>query len=145
MCHFNRYYPGPGSGIIFNSTYKLPSDLTCDQCVLQWRYIAGNNWGSSFFFCSFYSSIGLVITIHSTNDWKHNFGWILFSQLLWGTFFSLIVALVWSVEVSCGHLSFSMKSCWITKKWPQKRICSSRQGYFQFTSVWAWHCVQIWC
>jgi len=41
-----KYYPGAGSGIIFNSTYKLPSDLTCDQCVLQWRYIAGNNWGT---------------------------------------------------------------------------------------------------
>ncbi len=23
----------------------LPSGLTCSQCVLQWRYIAGNNWG----------------------------------------------------------------------------------------------------
>lgn len=21
------------------------SDLTCNQCVLQWRYVAGNNWG----------------------------------------------------------------------------------------------------
>jgi len=41
-----KYYPGPGSGVIFNSTYKLPNDLTCDQCVLQWRYIAGNNWGT---------------------------------------------------------------------------------------------------
>ncbi|XP_059178733.1 uncharacterized protein LOC131957910 [Physella acuta] len=23
----------------------LPADLTCDFCVLQWRYHAGNNWG----------------------------------------------------------------------------------------------------
>lgn len=25
--------------------YMLPPGLTCSQCVLQWRYIAGNNWG----------------------------------------------------------------------------------------------------
>lgn len=25
--------------------YVLPKGLTCSQCVLQWRYIAGNNWG----------------------------------------------------------------------------------------------------
>lgn len=25
--------------------YLLPPGLTCYQCVLQWRYIAGNNWG----------------------------------------------------------------------------------------------------
>jgi len=24
---------------------KLPRDLTCTQCVLQWRYVCGNNWG----------------------------------------------------------------------------------------------------
>lgn len=24
---------------------KLPSGLTCTQCVFQWRYVAGNNWG----------------------------------------------------------------------------------------------------
>ncbi|CAL4241686.1 unnamed protein product [Meganyctiphanes norvegica] len=23
----------------------LPKGLTCTQCVLQWRYVAGNNWG----------------------------------------------------------------------------------------------------
>ncbi|KAL6421233.1 hypothetical protein ACFW04_013654 [Cataglyphis niger] len=23
----------------------LPEDLTCEQCVLRWEYIAGNNWG----------------------------------------------------------------------------------------------------
>lgn len=31
--------------MIFNTTYKLPSGLTCEQCVLQWQYFAGNNWG----------------------------------------------------------------------------------------------------
>lgn len=25
--------------------YRLPKDLVCDHCVLQWRYVAGNNWG----------------------------------------------------------------------------------------------------
>lgn len=24
---------------------KLPRGLTCTQCVMQWRYVAGNNWG----------------------------------------------------------------------------------------------------
>lgn len=23
----------------------MPRDLTCTQCILQWKYIAGNNWG----------------------------------------------------------------------------------------------------
>ncbi|XP_066592778.1 uncharacterized protein [Prorops nasuta] len=40
-----RYYPGPGSRI-FKAYYKLPDTLTCKQCVFQWRYIAGNNWGT---------------------------------------------------------------------------------------------------
>ncbi|XP_012054317.1 PREDICTED: uncharacterized protein LOC105617366 [Atta cephalotes] len=39
-----RYYPGPGNRV-FEGYYKLPEDLTCTQCVFQWRYIAGNNWG----------------------------------------------------------------------------------------------------
>ncbi|OWF35354.1 hypothetical protein KP79_PYT19481 [Mizuhopecten yessoensis] len=26
-------------------TTPLPPDMTCDQCVLQWHYKAGNNWG----------------------------------------------------------------------------------------------------
>ncbi|XP_046418425.1 uncharacterized protein LOC124178807 isoform X1 [Neodiprion fabricii] len=39
-----RYYPGPGNKI-FESHYKLPDDVTCSQCVFQWRYVAGNNWG----------------------------------------------------------------------------------------------------
>ncbi|XP_023332921.1 uncharacterized protein LOC111704804 [Eurytemora carolleeae] len=38
------YYPGPGNRI-FEIIYQLPKDLTCTQCVFQWRYIAGNNWG----------------------------------------------------------------------------------------------------
>ncbi|XP_011143909.1 uncharacterized protein LOC105185819 [Harpegnathos saltator] len=39
-----RYYPSPGNQI-FESYYKLPEGLTCAQCVFQWRYVAGNNWG----------------------------------------------------------------------------------------------------
>lgn len=42
----NRYYPGPGNNVVFRSTYKLPDGVTCSQCVLQWRYVAGNNWGN---------------------------------------------------------------------------------------------------
>ncbi|XP_046141975.1 uncharacterized protein LOC114878203 isoform X1 [Osmia bicornis bicornis] len=40
----SRYYPGPGNRI-FEAFYKLPDDLTCAQCVFQWKYVAGNNWG----------------------------------------------------------------------------------------------------
>ena len=25
--------------------YRIPSNLVCDHCVLQWKYTAGNNWG----------------------------------------------------------------------------------------------------
>ncbi|KAJ1524500.1 hypothetical protein ONE63_010995 [Megalurothrips usitatus] len=42
--HETRYYPGPGNKV-FASRYRLPEGLTCKHCVLQWRYIAGNNWG----------------------------------------------------------------------------------------------------
>jgi len=39
-----RFFPGPGSKV-FEMHYQLPKDLTCRQCVFQWRYVAGNNWG----------------------------------------------------------------------------------------------------
>lgn len=39
-----RYFPGPGAKK-FYAKYRLPPGLTCTQCVLQWRYVAGNNWG----------------------------------------------------------------------------------------------------
>ncbi|XP_045121784.1 uncharacterized protein LOC123510572 [Portunus trituberculatus] len=39
-----RYYPGTGSKKFF-ARYRLPAGLTCKQCVLRWRYVAGNNWG----------------------------------------------------------------------------------------------------
>ena len=25
--------------------FRLPLDVTCDQCIFQWTYVAGNNWG----------------------------------------------------------------------------------------------------
>nr|XP_045600858.1 uncharacterized protein LOC123759683 [Procambarus clarkii]XP_045600859.1 uncharacterized protein LOC123759683 [Procambarus clarkii] len=39
-----RYFPGPGAKK-FYAKYRLPRGVTCTQCVLQWRYVAGNNWG----------------------------------------------------------------------------------------------------
>lgn len=30
---------------MFESRYLLPKGMTCNQCVLQWRYIAANSWG----------------------------------------------------------------------------------------------------
>jgi len=29
----------------WNTTVQLPPGLTCDQCILQWTYTAGNSWG----------------------------------------------------------------------------------------------------
>ncbi|CAD6995484.1 unnamed protein product [Ceratitis capitata] len=39
-----RFYPRNGSRI-YEVIATLPKGLTCNHCVLQWRYIAGNNWG----------------------------------------------------------------------------------------------------
>lgn len=41
-----RFYPGGGGNRVFEMRYKLPEGLSCTQCILQWRYIAGNNWGN---------------------------------------------------------------------------------------------------
>ena len=30
----------------FEMEVQLPKDLVCDQCILQWTYRAGNNWGT---------------------------------------------------------------------------------------------------
>jgi len=38
-----RFYPRNGSRI-YEMKAQLP-DIKCNQCMLQWRYIAGNNWG----------------------------------------------------------------------------------------------------
>ncbi|KAL5274619.1 hypothetical protein ACFFRR_000984 [Megaselia abdita] len=39
-----RFYPRNGSRI-YEIIAKLPLSLKCKKCVLQWKYIAGNNWG----------------------------------------------------------------------------------------------------
>ena len=61
-----NYFPGPGNRVFetqyqvvnifiyFQTTiscFQLPKDLTCAQCVFQWRYIAANNWGEFSFLC----------------------------------------------------------------------------------------------
>ncbi|KAL7727099.1 hypothetical protein ACLKA6_017375 [Drosophila palustris] len=38
-----RFYPRNGSRI-YEIKAQLP-EMLCNQCVLQWRYVAGNNWG----------------------------------------------------------------------------------------------------
>jgi len=42
--NWNRYFPAGGAKV-YESRFLLPRGLTCTQCVMQWRYIAGNNWG----------------------------------------------------------------------------------------------------
>ncbi|CAD7092479.1 unnamed protein product [Hermetia illucens] len=39
-----RFYPRNGSRI-YEMKARLPGGLKCTNCLLQWRYIAGNNWG----------------------------------------------------------------------------------------------------
>ena len=39
-------YPLPSSSTgDFKVSLRLPSNLICNRCVLQWTYVAGNNWG----------------------------------------------------------------------------------------------------
>ncbi|XP_025834194.1 uncharacterized protein LOC108744522 isoform X2 [Agrilus planipennis] len=38
-----KYYPKEGNRV-YEIKYRLPK-MSCEHCVLQWRYIAGNNWG----------------------------------------------------------------------------------------------------
>ncbi|GBP08956.1 hypothetical protein EVAR_78322_1 [Eumeta japonica] len=40
-----KYYPRAGS-VKYDVNYRLPPGLVCEHCVLQWRYTAGNNWGT---------------------------------------------------------------------------------------------------
>lgn len=42
--HETRFYPGVENKV-YEMRYTLPEGLTCSQCVLQWKYISGNNWG----------------------------------------------------------------------------------------------------
>ncbi|XP_053680772.1 uncharacterized protein LOC128731665 [Anopheles nili] len=39
-----RFYPRNGSRI-YDMKAELPEDLNCSNCVVQWKYVAGNNWG----------------------------------------------------------------------------------------------------
>ncbi|CAG9821461.1 unnamed protein product [Phaedon cochleariae] len=39
-----RYFPKDGSKV-YEMKYRLPNK-SCDHCLMQWRYIAGNNWGN---------------------------------------------------------------------------------------------------
>ncbi|XP_053669317.1 uncharacterized protein LOC128719713 [Anopheles marshallii] len=39
-----RFYPRNGSRI-YDMKAELPTDLNCSNCVVQWKYVAGNNWG----------------------------------------------------------------------------------------------------
>lgn len=39
-----RFYPRNGSRI-YEIRAMLPKKMECASCVLQWRYVAGNNWG----------------------------------------------------------------------------------------------------
>ncbi|CAH2093566.1 unnamed protein product [Euphydryas editha] len=40
-----KYYPREGNKA-YEMKYQLPDNLECSHCVLQWKYIAGNNWGT---------------------------------------------------------------------------------------------------
>ena len=40
----DKYFLTEGTGV-FSAQAVLPPGLSCSQCVLQWRYVAGNNWG----------------------------------------------------------------------------------------------------
>ncbi|KAI8441952.1 hypothetical protein MSG28_005624 [Choristoneura fumiferana] len=40
-----KYYPREGNKV-YEMKYRLPEGLECPHCVMQWRYIAGNNWGT---------------------------------------------------------------------------------------------------
>ncbi|KAK6959371.1 cell wall integrity and stress response component 4 [Biomphalaria glabrata] len=38
------FLPESQSNQFFNVSLRLPSDLTCKQCVIQWKYRTGNTW-----------------------------------------------------------------------------------------------------
>lgn len=40
-----KFFPRDGNKV-YEMKYRLPEGLECAHCVLQWRYIAGNNWGT---------------------------------------------------------------------------------------------------
>jgi len=42
----DRYYLTTFNTGVFTLKLRLPPGTWCDQCILQWTYTAGNNWGS---------------------------------------------------------------------------------------------------
>ena len=39
------YFPQKSGSGVFKTKVKLPDDLSCSNCVLQWWWNVGNNWG----------------------------------------------------------------------------------------------------
>ncbi|CAK1555526.1 unnamed protein product [Leptosia nina] len=69
------FYYFPEYGGNFTVKYRLPEDLVCEHCVLQWRYVAGNNWGhcddgTDGMGCGKQETFGSCsdISIHPSND-----------------------------------------------------------------------------
>ena len=70
-----RYHVSPGNRI-FEMQYQLPKGLTCQQCVMQWRYIAGNNWGKykihkNIKICIYKNSYKLILS-YTKYQYTHN-------------------------------------------------------------------------
>ncbi|XP_026462853.1 uncharacterized protein LOC113365532, partial [Ctenocephalides felis] len=40
-----KFFPRNGSKV-YEMRAQLPQGLRCERCMLQWRYVAGNNWGT---------------------------------------------------------------------------------------------------
>ncbi|XP_076802032.1 uncharacterized protein LOC143446325 [Clavelina lepadiformis] len=39
-----QYFPPKKGEWVYNYQLQLPREVTCDQCILQWKYHAGNTW-----------------------------------------------------------------------------------------------------
>ncbi|XP_064596544.1 uncharacterized protein LOC135463156 [Liolophura sinensis] len=67
-----RYVNGLPTPYVARIKYKLPDDLTCQQCVLQWRYITAHNPGlpyqEEFFGCSDISIRGAGVSVPATTS-----------------------------------------------------------------------------
>ncbi|XP_078484335.1 uncharacterized protein LOC100181283 [Ciona intestinalis] len=44
--HETRYQITSSIAQSYNMNVQLPTDVVCEQCVLQWRYRTGNSWGT---------------------------------------------------------------------------------------------------
>lgn len=45
-----RYFVPHKNNSLFVVKLQLPVGITCFQCILQWKYHSGNNFGKKFFF-----------------------------------------------------------------------------------------------